>query len=285
MNKESLLSIGEVASICNVSHKTLRYYNDIGVLRPALVDSENKYRYYKKSQITKITTIKELQRMDISLSEIKRVLESTEEWEIVENLSELLRNKEKEIKCELERLNNNLNKVEVLRTQCEKIKKIIINKNDDIVIKKIPSRKVIYKTYEGKYNKDIFREYYSSILNDVTENPCNIFKIKPVPLAILESQHNLDNVKIKIGYEVNLENQIDYKNKCEIKEGYYACYVYKGEYKTLRNNLYERIHKNISKRGYEIYGPSIELYYINENISSYEKAFITEVQVPIKINS
>ena len=42
-----MYSIGEFSKIGSVSTKTLRYYDEIGLLRPAYVDEENRYRYYE----------------------------------------------------------------------------------------------------------------------------------------------------------------------------------------------------------------------------------------------
>ena len=40
-----MLSIGEFSNICKVSTKTLRYYAEIGLLEPSVINPENGYRY------------------------------------------------------------------------------------------------------------------------------------------------------------------------------------------------------------------------------------------------
>ena len=40
------LSIGKVSKLKNVSIKSLRYYDKIGILRPAFVNAETNYSYY-----------------------------------------------------------------------------------------------------------------------------------------------------------------------------------------------------------------------------------------------
>ena len=46
-NKDSrqLYSIGQVSKLCNISQKTLRYYDKIGLIKPDKVDDSNNYRY------------------------------------------------------------------------------------------------------------------------------------------------------------------------------------------------------------------------------------------------
>lgn len=46
-----MLSIGEFSNICKVSTKTLRYYAEIGLLRPREINPENGYRYYSIEQL------------------------------------------------------------------------------------------------------------------------------------------------------------------------------------------------------------------------------------------
>jgi DNA-binding transcriptional MerR regulator len=43
--------IGEFAELGGVSAKTLRFYDEIGVLRPASVDSRTGYRHYLPQQL------------------------------------------------------------------------------------------------------------------------------------------------------------------------------------------------------------------------------------------
>jgi DNA-binding transcriptional MerR regulator len=45
------LSIGKVSKLKNVSIKSLRYYDEIGILKPAYINEETNYRYYKEEQL------------------------------------------------------------------------------------------------------------------------------------------------------------------------------------------------------------------------------------------
>lgn len=44
--KRKLLSIGEFSSLSGINIKKLRYYDRIGILKPAYIDEETNYRYY-----------------------------------------------------------------------------------------------------------------------------------------------------------------------------------------------------------------------------------------------
>lgn len=49
-------SIGEVAAMLEVSTRTLRFYDEKGLVKPAYTE-ENGYRFYKKGQIRQIELI------------------------------------------------------------------------------------------------------------------------------------------------------------------------------------------------------------------------------------
>lgn len=45
------LSIGKVSKLKNVSIKSLRYYDEIGIFKPAYINEQTNYRYYKQEQL------------------------------------------------------------------------------------------------------------------------------------------------------------------------------------------------------------------------------------------
>lgn len=52
-----MLRIGEFSKLAKISIKTLRYYDKIGLLKPAMIDSETQYRYYKIEQLETVRLI------------------------------------------------------------------------------------------------------------------------------------------------------------------------------------------------------------------------------------
>ncbi|WP_051254734.1 MerR family transcriptional regulator [Halobacillus kuroshimensis] len=72
MNKQRL-STGEIAKLCQINKKTLFYYDQIDLLKPAVIES-NGYRYYTADQIDLLSKIKALQSVGFTLLEIKKQL-------------------------------------------------------------------------------------------------------------------------------------------------------------------------------------------------------------------
>ena len=65
------LKIGEFSQMMQVTVKTLRHYEQKGLLLPDEVDEWTGYRYYSLDQMQKLQTIRDLQRLGFSLDEIK----------------------------------------------------------------------------------------------------------------------------------------------------------------------------------------------------------------------
>jgi DNA-binding transcriptional MerR regulator len=63
-------SIGEMAKLHNTTIKTLRYYDEIGLLKPIQIDKNNGYRYYSTEQFEQLNTIHYLKELGFSLKEI-----------------------------------------------------------------------------------------------------------------------------------------------------------------------------------------------------------------------
>ncbi|MDR0310417.1 MAG: MerR family transcriptional regulator [Acidobacteriota bacterium] len=92
MDDSTLLSIKEFANFTGVSQSRLRYYDDIGILLPAL-RGENNYRYYTPSQIIALNFVSVLIDLGIPLSTIKDLLHNRTPGRV----KELLRQQEEKL--------------------------------------------------------------------------------------------------------------------------------------------------------------------------------------------
>ena len=64
-------TIGEVSKATGIHPKSIRYYEQIGAIQPAMVDPETGYRYYKSSQIKHFSVISACIQMGIPLRDFK----------------------------------------------------------------------------------------------------------------------------------------------------------------------------------------------------------------------
>ncbi len=67
--------IGEVAALTGLSVKTIRYYEEIGLLTPSVLRSGTGYRLFDCGVLNRLAFIKRAQSLGLTLTEIKSILE------------------------------------------------------------------------------------------------------------------------------------------------------------------------------------------------------------------
>lgn len=70
------LSIGKVSKQKNVSIKSLRYYDRIGILKPAFVNEQTNYRYYTQEQLYLLDAITLCIKLGIPLKDLNGYVEN-----------------------------------------------------------------------------------------------------------------------------------------------------------------------------------------------------------------
>lgn len=98
--KEKLLTTQKFADLCGVEKRTLFYYDEIDLLKPARV-TEAGYRLYQPEQFDTLSMIKALQSVGMSLGEIKALMNEQDLVrckQLLERQLPLLRQKQEELK-------------------------------------------------------------------------------------------------------------------------------------------------------------------------------------------
>ena len=97
MRIKTRLKIGEFSRLMQVTVKTLRHYEQKGLLIPEEVDQWTGYRYYGIVQMQKLNSIRQLQRFGFSLEEIKDLFEDESHVPSIELLTEKIEETEKQL--------------------------------------------------------------------------------------------------------------------------------------------------------------------------------------------
>jgi len=74
MTNPEYITITAFAQLCGASAKTLRFYSDIGLFRPAFTDPRTRYRFYLQAQLREFARIQAMRECGASLLEIRRAL-------------------------------------------------------------------------------------------------------------------------------------------------------------------------------------------------------------------
>jgi DNA-binding transcriptional MerR regulator/effector-binding domain-containing protein len=131
-----MFSIGEFARLGAVSVRTLRHYDEIGLLPPAEVDEATGYRSYSAMQLRQLNRVVALKDLGLTLGQIRRLLGGI----TVEELRGMLLLRQAQLEDELQRQRHHLLGVEA---RLRHIAQEDDMPADDIVIKQIPALGVV----------------------------------------------------------------------------------------------------------------------------------------------
>jgi DNA-binding transcriptional MerR regulator/effector-binding domain-containing protein len=131
-----MFSIGEFARLGAVSIRTLRHYDEIGLLSPAKVDAESGYRYYSADQLGQLNRIFALKELGLTLTQARQLLAGIS----LDELQGMLLLRRAQLEQEIETRTSQLLGVEA---RLRYIEREAAMPADDITVKKIPAMGVI----------------------------------------------------------------------------------------------------------------------------------------------
>lgn len=216
--KMKLFSIGETSKLNNIPIKTLRYYDDIGLLKPVQINESTGYRYYSYDQFAKIDKIKRFKKLNIPLKELEKALNSGNDQIYIRNFF----NKEKErIQHEmhkLEILDISLNRLEDYYEYCK-----IVHMNKSIYTRQIEKR--YYIAYDCKENETVY-EMDSGLRKITRKHFTNAISfLNPYGYVLNENDLKSGKISMKkstVGVEFEKEHPKEYI--IEMPKGNYICY-------------------------------------------------------------
>ena len=120
-----MYKIGEFSKLTNLSIRTLRYYNDIGLLIPEEVDLFINYRFYGENNLKQVEIIEQLKSVGFTLEEIRDNWGNFTEELFLDRKERLLKeiNEKQEAIKKVDVLRSKLSKGMILDNPKEKIKK------------------------------------------------------------------------------------------------------------------------------------------------------------------
>lgn len=156
-----MLNISQFARECNTTVKTIRHYDNIGLLMADYVSEESGYRYYRRQSVAKYRQIQKLKQSGFTLKEIKEnfsLVDLRDNMNYIEQKILLLK-KQQEI-CE------NVKK-EYEKIMAESKKVIVSGKNDHIELISADSK----ESFEVSVNSDVLDKCAELLDFALNENP------------------------------------------------------------------------------------------------------------------
>ena len=269
-----MFSIGEFSMMSGIPVRTLRFYHDEGLLVPAAVDRESKYRSYDARNLETANIITALRGLEFSLQEIREILADCRD--------------DIDIVAHLER------QKAVLASKLRHYQDVVKN-IDRIIQAQLQTReeeKMSAQTYEigerqvGPMLVAGFRMqgYYS----DCGKGFATLFKrlgrhVAGKPLCLFyDCEFREGDANFEPCVPIRKEVAVDGVSVRELPASRVVTLVHRGPYEELRNS-YARILKYAKERGYTIESPTREVYIKGPGMifRGNPKKYLTEIQLPI----
>ena len=263
-----LYKIGTISKLYNISTDLLRYYEKEGLIKPQEI-KENNYRYYSAKQIWKLSTIRGLRNLGVSLGEIKKYIEkrsTKKSLELVdfqlgvihEKLDELL-----ELKKQLSSKKIYLQKI------------LEDNKYNEITEIILPERRCYKKYNDIATDWEIDLEL-KKLTNTIDSEEGEYFAGTRGGAILRVDDYNNNKYNLYKGTFL-----MDSSGESLLKKGRYISLTFRGGYKE-KNIYYENIKKYIEDNNLEIDEEILEIYKIDIHETDNEDEFVTEIQIKIK---
>lgn len=275
-----MLKIGDFSKLSQVSIKTLRYYDEMGLLKPGQTDRFTGYRYYSVAQLPRLNRILALKDLGFSLEQIRQVI--TEDLTTAE-LRGMLRLKMAEVEQAVEEERGRLERIEARLRQIEQENRMT---SYDVVLKKIEPVTVASA-------RDVIPDYGAIGQLIGTVFAClGRHGIQPAgaPFTIWHDHGFKDtNVDAELAVPVSAAAAGAFPGDAQVKISHLpaaemACVIHHGSYDDF-GQAYQAIGAWIDSNGYRICGANREVYLSGPEGGPNSANYVTEIQFPVeKVN-
>lgn len=271
-----MLSIGEFSKICEVSTKTLRYYDEIGLIHPDQINPDNGYRYYSIHQMKKMLYINRLKSYHFSLEEIKEMIHG-EIDPSEEKLRNALHRKRKEIQEKLIRYEDTL--VQMNRDIANLEQGIhVMAYLDEIEVQLVETKSMNILYARQWMSRDEYTEGYGRFYSKLYEQIArDRLTLAGTPMTIYHSE---EFNPAGNDTEFALPVQEAVKGTRELCGSLCAKSVLKGSYSNL-TSVYAKLREWIEQEGYVLTQSPYEVYVTDPYQTSEVDELITEVYFPV----
>ncbi len=266
-----MFSIGEFSKMAKVSVKTLRYYDEVGLLKPARTDVFSNYRYYDTAQLTDLQRIIAMKQAGLTISDIRAILNGGDTVVLLKKTKTELAKRHKLLKESIARLDL------LIKNKGE------IDMKYHATIKDIPEYTVFYK--QGMVEK--FADLNEFILRAGEEvgaaNP-NLKCIKPdyCYVSYLDGEYREKDIRVEYAQAVERTGVDTDTIKFKTIEPTKAVSVYhKGAWGKL-GETYAYAMNWMRENGMEPTELAREVYIDGPWNKKSEDEYLTEIQIPVK---
>ncbi len=271
-----MFKIGDFSRLTQVSIKTLRYYDEIGLLKPAQIDRFTNYRYYTADQLPRLNRILALKDLGLSLDQIADLLKTDL---AADQMQALLREKQAEIARQVAEDQARLARVEARLRQIEREGEV---SEYDVVIKSVPAQRVagireVARTYaDGAI-------LFSALFCYFAEHGLDPYAA--YPWIMLYHDEGYRERDVEMTFAAPVDRDLPDSERVKVFElpavEIMLSTIYRGPYEQIGAS-YAALMKFMAAHQYRVTGPNRNLFLHGPGQGIDPAAFVTEVQFPVE---
>lgn len=276
-----MIKIGDFSKFVQVPVATLRYYDQVGLLKPVHVDRFTGYRYYSFSQLPRLNRILALKGLGFSLEQISVVLA---EGLTPEQMRGMLRLRHAQISQQLAEVQSQLVEVEARLGQIEREEQI---STYDVILKQVEPRLIAeVRTIlpERALVGTLFAEVYAALGEHVMK------ALGPNPG---EAGQTLVLWYDTEGKETDFDGAAAFFVRCRVPDSgrmrvhelpavTVASTIHHGSYETI-GDAHAAVFAWVEANGYSVAGADREINLYNKApIRRDDPSYVTEIQYPVE---
>jgi len=270
-----MIKIGDFSKLSRVSVKALRFYDEIGLLRPATIDPFTGYRYYSVEQLARLNRILAFKDLGFSLEQIGDILDQ----ELThQQVAALLKLKAEELRARLRDDHDRLMRIEARLYQIEQEDTM---PDYEVVIKKVEPQ-MAAAVYGSASSYDDIGPIFDHMFDQLFGYVCGsgVQRVGPGFAMYLSED---DTQGVEIAAMAALYEPLQGSEHVTVFElpgaEQMVSTVHHGSFADLQK-AYKALMQWVEANGYRIVGPCRELYLQYERGGDQSK-YVTEIQFPV----
>lgn len=267
-----LIKIGEMAKLFGLTVKTLRYYDQIGLLKAAYINPETGYRYYSVEQFEQLNTILYLRTQGMPLADIAEALTHLSPGRIKSLLSQ-----------QLESVNTQMQRLQQVQTnlksRIEQIEDLMENDMlDTLRFMDFPVRPVAQFNHRMRIGSNTQRSLHYP--DRIGSGPNYFLGKVGVSLPLQDLQRGEADGYEQMFYLLDAEEHPE-GSPMELPAGRWAIWRYRGGFGEV-NAQYQRMADELYARGLNPVGDAVAFTLIDSGLTERPDEYTAELQIPIR---
>jgi DNA-binding transcriptional MerR regulator len=269
----AMLKIGEFARLSQVSVKTLRHYDMLGLLRPSHIDPESGYRLYEMGQLADMMRILAFKDYGFALDEIADLLQTSDVKATAILLDQRVMIQQQVIVEEQARLQRLIARAkQLVSAEDIALYDVVLKRTEPLTL--LGLRQCVATTEDiGPFAQTVWRYFEQQ----------ELLPIGPLIHLYFDTSELDEGLDLFVGAPVAALPSALTDLCCErLTEGeQMVCVLYRGDYPAI-NSAYVALNNWLSTSGYRRSGPGREIYHRSPVHTADRSSYLTEIQYPIR---